>query len=213
MKIPVLIAGASLVCALSSAAHAAAFSNGSFETFVAADAYVTCLPGGIDFCGQYNAGNTGITGWTIGGHSVDVVGFLGWKAADGDWSIDLSGVGAGSLRQTFDTQAGTTYRVSFEIGGNFYGSSSVKTGTASVGDTVLQLSFDNSGSTVANMGWQSRSFDFTAAGPTSTLQFVSGMDSANGLALDNVRVTAVPEPQTMALWLAGLAALSLRRRR
>lgn len=211
MKLTFLHAGAALACALAPAAHAASFSNGSFETFAANGGNVCA--GGINFCAQYNAGNTGITGWTIEGNSVDVVGFIGWKAADGNWSIDLNGVGAGSLRQTFDTVAGTTYRVSFEIGGNFYGGSVVKTGAASVGGTVLQLSFNNTGSTVANMGWQSRSFEFTAVGDSSTLVFASDMTGNGGLALDNVQVTAVPEPQTMALWLAGLGALLLRRRR
>ena len=201
-----------LVCGLSSVAHAAAFSNGSFESFNADDADLLCN-GDINFCGQYNAGNTGITGWTIGGNSVDIVGVVGWKAAHGDWSVDLSGIGAGSLSQTFDTVVGTTYRVSFEIGGNFLSGSQVMMGAASVDDTVLPLSFDTTGSSAANMGWDSRSFDFTATDATSTLLFVSNMNSATGLALDNVRVTAVPEPQTVALWLAGLAGLVLRRRR
>jgi len=192
-------------------AHAGAFSNGSFESFVEVPGNPVCV-GGFAFCGQYNNGNAGITGWTVGGNSVDLVGSL-WTAADGDRSVDLSGVGAGSLSQTFDTVVGTTYRVSFEIAGNVYGGSQVMTGAASVNDVVLHLSFDTGGKTTNNMGWQSRSFDFVALGETSTLLFVSNMDSAYGLALDNVRVTAVPEPQTVALWLAGLAGLMLRRRR
>lgn len=203
-------AAVALVCGLSSVAQAAAFSNGSFESFEGA-ANATCS-GGFVNCGQFNVGNPGITGWTVGGDSVDLVGLL-WEAADGGWSVDLNGVGAGTLSQTFDTVAGTTYRVSFDIGGNFYGGPSVKTGTASVDDTVLPLSFDIGGSTAANMGWQRRSFEFTAADTSSTLRFFSTVGGDAGLALDNVQVTAVPEPQTMALWLAGLAALLLRRRR
>jgi choice-of-anchor C domain-containing protein len=195
-----------LACCLGTAAHGAAFTNGSFESFNAGGADVYC-PGGISYCGQYNAGNPGVTGWTVGGVSVDVVGVVGWTAADGDWSIDLSGVGAGSLSQTFDTVAGTTYRVSFQIAGNFY-DSGMKTGTASAGGTVLPLSFDTAGRGSTTMGWESRSFTFTAAGASSTLQFVSSVQSSAGLALDNVQVTAVPEPATALLWLAGIAGLA-----
>jgi choice-of-anchor C domain-containing protein len=164
-------------------------------------------------CVQYNAGATGIAGWQIEAGSVDVVGSL-WAAANGQRSIDLSGASAGTLSQTFDTTPGTIYEVSFQIAGNFVGGPAIKTATASAGGVVLPLSFDASNSTGANMGWQTRSFSFTAQSASTTLRFVSGTNSDAGMALDNVQVTAIPEPQTWALWAAGLAALfAVRRRR
>jgi len=202
-----------LVCGLASAAHGAAFSNGSFELFNAGGADVYC-PGGIDFCGQFNAGNAGITGWTIGGHSIDIVGPVGWAASDGNWSLDLNGVGAGSISQAFDTVAGMHYRVSFDLGGIFYGGAAIKTGTVSAAGQSLDFSFDTGASGPADMHWVRTAFDFQATGASTTLQFFSTGGSDAGPALDNISVTAVPEPQTVALWLAGLVALAgLRRRR
>lgn len=56
-----------------------------------------------------------------------------------------------------------------------------------------------------------------AAGDTLYLRFVERNDSGNdhGLALDNFSfsVTAVPEPGTVALWLAGLGAIAFVARR
>lgn len=192
---------------------AASFQNGSFESFNAAGANALC-PAGINFCGQYNAGNGGITGWTISGSSVDMVGPLGWTASDGSWSIDLNGVGPGILLQTFDTVAGASYLVTFDIGGNFYGGSTTKIGSVTAGSSSLSLSFDDTLSTVSNMGWISKSFTFVATGSSTTLRFSSDMSGSAGLALDNVSVTAaVPEPETYAMLIAGLGLLGFAARR
>jgi choice-of-anchor C domain-containing protein len=195
-----------------SAASAAAFQNGSFENFDSNAADVLCFSG-INFCGQYNAGNSGITGWTISGNSVDVVGALGWTASNGAWSIDLSGVGAGTLSQSFDTVVGTSYQVGFDLGGNFYGSPSVKTGIVSAAGNSQTLSFDNTTSTVTNMGWAHQSFTFIATGISTELSFASTTDGNAGIALDNITITPVPEPETYALMLAGLGLVGFAARR
>lgn len=212
MKIAALAACAALLAGAVPLAQAAAFTNGSFETVSAVGGEPVCA-GGATACIQYDAGATGIAGWLVEAGSLDVVGSL-WVAADGTRSIDLSGVSAGTLSQTFDTTIGSTYQVSFQISGNFFGGPATKTATASAGGVVLALSFDASASTAASMGWQQQSFSFTALSDTTTLRFVSGTNSNAGMALDNVQVTAAPEPQTWALWSAGLAALlAVRRRR
>lgn len=208
-----LMSLATVLAALSTpTAFAAAFQNGSFESFDPDAADVLC-PAGIDFCGQYNAGNSGISGWTVGGHSVDVVGVLGWTASDGAWSIDLSGVGAGTLSQSFDTVAGTRYQVAFDLGGNFYGAPSIKTGVVSAAGSSQSLSFDNAASTPTNMGWAHQSFIFVATGTSTVLSFASATNGNAGLALDNVSVTPVPEPETWALMLAGLGLVGFAARR
>lgn len=211
MRSSIVAACAALLASVGSAAHAAAFTNGSFENLVVAGNEPTCA-GGASVCVQYDAGATGILGWQVEAGSVDMVGSA-WAAAHGLRSIDLSGVSAGILSQTFDTTTGTTYDVSFQIGGNFFGGGAIKTATVSAGGAELALSFDAGTSTAANMGWQTRSFRFTAQSASTTLRFVSGINSDAGMALDNVQVTAVPEPQTWALWAAGVAVLVAARRR
>jgi len=199
-----------LVAALvSTVSVAAGTQNGSFESFNAGSADALC-PQGSTFCAQFNAGNTGINGWAIGGNSVDVVGPQAWKASDGDYSLDLSGVGAGSVSQAIATFAGQAYRVSFDLGGNFFSGPSVKTGTISAAGVSQNLSFDNSSSTKDAMGWVSTTFDFVATGDSTTLSFSSSTVGDAGLALDNVRVTAVPEPETLFLMLVGLGFVGCR---
>ncbi|MCV2354331.1 choice-of-anchor C family protein [Paucibacter sp. B2R-40] len=199
-----------LVAALASTVSVAAGTqNGSFEAFNTGSADVLC-PQGSTFCAQFNAGNTGINGWAIGGDSVDVVGPLAWKASNGDYSLDLSGVGAGSLSQVIATFVGQAYRVSFDLGGNFFSGPSVKTGTVSAAGFSQNLSFDNSNSTKAAMGWVPTTFDFIATGGSTTLSFSSTVDGSAGLALDNVRVAAVPEPETLFLMLVGLGFVGCR---
>ena len=82
--------------------------------------------------------------------------------------------------------------------------------------TVLLSSFDTSGKSLSNMGWTPVSFEFTATGPTATLTFEStttGLSgngdypTAFGPALDNVTVTAVPEPSTWVMMLLGFVGV------
>jgi len=205
--------GAASACLLAPAVMAAPFQNGSFELFEPAAADLRCHLG-ISYCGQYNAGNSGINGWVIGGNSVDEVGPLAWAASAGSSSIDLSGADIGSISQTFDTLAGTIYRVTFDLGGNFYGGPALKTGTVSAASATQNFSFNNIASTASAMGWLPQLFTFTAAAASTTLSFISTTAGSAGPAIDNVTVSVVPEPSTWLLWLAGglsLAAYARRR--
>lgn len=82
--------------------------------------------------------------------------------------------------------------------------------------------FEQTGHTRGSMGWESRYFDFAAETASTELFFgdLTGMgslednpDEAFGAALDNVRVTAVPEPASLLLLGAGLAGIGWLRRR
>ena len=100
----------SLAC---QSARAAAFTNGSFEIGPASGA-------------NLNIGSTAITGWTVFGHDVDYVSSL-WQNTDGTKSIDLNGGSIGGIAQTFDTVAGNTYQVLFDLAGNPDGGPAIKT--------------------------------------------------------------------------------------
>ncbi len=187
-------------------AYAASFINGGFES-------------GLDNVGQFTTLNSGdstsITGWTVGGSGVDYIGTY-WTPNEGARSIDLSALGAGSLAQTFDTVAGKSYRVSFYLAGNPAGAPLIKTARVSAsGNAASDYSFDETGFSLSNMGWALKSYDFVAgAGTSTTLTFASLNDTPYGPALDNVSISAVPEPASWALMIAGFgfAGASLRRR-
>lgn len=206
-RIALLVLGA----ALGVGAQAAPFQNGSFETGPA--------PGGFL---NLTVGDTQITGWTVTGTSIDYIGTY-WAAADGSRSLDLSGVGAGGVEQTFDTVAGRTYRVSFALAGNMDCGPQVKTvQVLADGGAATDYTFDTAGHSLpSNMGWTTQTYTFTATGATTTLAFTSQDTTNCGPALDNVVVTDVtpaPVPATSE-WglmvlasLMGLAALHRRRR-
>ena len=122
------------LAAVALAGAALAFSgptNGSFETG-------TYVDGGFGF-EQLNAADTSIDGWTVDAGSVDWIGTY-WPAQDGAMSIDMSGVDAGTLSQTFETTIGNTYTVSFLLSGNPAGPPTVKTlDVSATGGTLSQL--------------------------------------------------------------------------
>lgn len=200
-----MLAGLVAVLALAPPGRAAPFTNGSFETAsVNPGAGFATLPGG----------NTQINGWTVGGNSIDYIGGY-WQPSSGSRSVDLSGNAAGSVSQTFDTIAGVPYLVTFDIAGNpDSGPKIADMSVQATGNALQNYSFNTAGQSLANMGWESRSYSFVATGSSTTLTFTSLETNPYGPALDNVAVAAVPEPGSLALFgLAGLTAAAYYRRR
>ena len=191
--------------ALSSSAQAASFVNGSFE--------LGTNPGQFS---TFTAGQTDITGWTIGSGSVDYIGSY-WAASNGLRSIDLAGNAAGLLSQTFDTVIGRTYRVNFDLWANDDGGTFPRLAFVNVGAGDLTFS-SNGGGTKAAPNWVTQTFSFVASATSTTLSFRADSISANtffGPALDNVSVSAIPEPATWALMLGGFGLVggAMRSRR
>jgi choice-of-anchor C domain-containing protein len=155
---------------------------------------------------SFEHGYTG--GWTFPGNPglyVDI-GNL-WDTTDGVNSVDLNGVYAGSVSQTFNTVPGATYTVLFDLAGNPGNPQGDKPVEVSAAGTAQTYVFNTVGKGIHNMGWVTETFTFTATGPTATLMFKSLYrrdivypdnsnypDRAQGPALDNVRVSFIPPP-------------------
>lgn len=190
-------------------AHAVTINNGSFENGSYTD-------GGSGFM-TLNAGAPNLAGWTISSGSIDWINTY-WQAADGSYSLDMSGNGAGAISQTLTgLTIGQTYNVSFDLAGNPDGNPPTKQlTTAIVGIGSQNYSFTVTGSdSHTNMGWTSESFAFTATGTSALLSFASDVSSPYGPALDNVSITATPLPATWIMMLGGLlgfGGLAYRRR-
>jgi choice-of-anchor C domain-containing protein len=164
-------------------------------------------------------GDTSIDGWVIhslaSGGTVDLVRSPYWEASDGLNSVDLNGTpGPGSISQTFPSTTGAQYRVLFDIASNpAHPTIFVKTMLVSAGGQSQQFSADSTGHTYESMGWETREWYFTATGANTTLTFgmVSPFGSNQGVALDNVSVSQVPEPTTISMAVLAFLLLPPRR--
>lgn len=185
------------------AASAASIVNGSFETGPTPGAFLTL-----------GTGDTSITGWTVSAGTIDYIGTY-WTAQDGVRSIDLAGNSPGALSQSFATNIGQTYRITYWIGRNPDGGVNPRTGYIDVGGGQTQFLYSGSG-TRADMQWQQEFFNFTATGATTTLTLAADPQTAGqffGPAIDNISIALVPEPAAWALMIVGFGIVggALRR--
>jgi choice-of-anchor C domain-containing protein len=186
--------------------------NGDFEVPAITSSYST-----------YPNGNSGITGWTVGGNSVDILSSQ-WPPAGGNQSIDLSGTcncksPQGSLSQDVPTVPRQTYTLGWYMAGNFNCDQTDKLmavdfdGSPVVGSP---FSFDESGPNGTVTNWTSHQVSVTATSDASSISFadVTPDKSECGSTLDSVSLYAgaaqspTPSPLTideMTVPLAGVA--------
>lgn len=187
---------------LTPASAANLIQNGSFEIG-------TANPPNGSFL-FLTTGSTVMTGWRVSQGTVDYKGTF-WQASDGSRSVDLTGDRAGEIQQTFNTTIGKTYRVTFDMAGNPARDPIIKNMRVSAGGNSADFSFDITGKSTTNMGWITNSLDFTANSTTTTLSFLSFVNTDAGAILDNVSVevlSSTPEPSSV-LGLLGLGILGL----
>jgi Protein of unknown function (DUF642)/PEP-CTERM motif len=149
-----------------------------------------------------------IAGWTVGGVSVDLINTLGGNpyGAITGISVDLDGTpGPGTLSQSFEQVAGQTYVLVWDYFRNPPGSNlGVKFGDLS------PITYTNVFSLSAPI---TESLSYVAATTgTTAVTFVSSGGSF-GPTIDNISVTAVPEPEGIVLAIAGLGLLGALRAR
>jgi choice-of-anchor C domain-containing protein len=203
-----------LVAALSAPLIASAapnlITNGDFENYSWASS--SSLAETV-FGGPSNA----IVGWTVGGTSVDVIRNSVLYGSISGNSIDMFGTpGPGSLSQSFSTVIGQQYSIQFDLsyndgGGNF----NLQPDMFSVYVSLNGGAATNFVGTRPSATHYSESF--TATTGLTTLKFASPASyvDSSGATLDNVSVTAVPEPETYAMLIAGLGlmgAVAVRRK-
>jgi choice-of-anchor C domain-containing protein len=148
----------------------------------------------------YYAGDSSITGWTIIGGSVDILKFTRWTPHEGNNSLDLTGVTTGGIYQDIATVAGEQYHLSFWIAGNpeFGGGpggpvvKSMKLSWA--GAAVATLNASVAGKTNQNPGWTQYSYDLTALGSNTRIQFESLTGGFSGMMLDDLSLTSPAPP-------------------
>ena len=83
--------------------------------------------------------------------------------------------------------------MTFAMAGVLYEPPAVKRLRVSAVGRSAEFEFDSTGRSLKDMGWTTRSWDFTAVAEETTLEFSSLVEGANGPALDSVSVVAVKE--------------------
>ncbi|MES2462454.1 MAG: DUF642 domain-containing protein [Armatimonadota bacterium] len=196
--------------------------NGSFET----GTFSGSNPQGAADSTQLQNGATSITGWTV----VDELAWhgptapYGISASNGGRYLDLTGYSDnqphGGVQQVLALTVGNSYRLSFDIGySQLY--SGTPTGVTVTSTGAGSQTFNYSGVTNVNSGWQTFAYDFTATSAATTILLRGSAGSAgNYIGLDNVALAvtgtggaAAPEPGSLALLLPVLGAVGMVVRR
>ena len=143
-----------------------------------------------------NKDSTAVKGWTVTRDQVDLVGSH-WKAADGKRSLDLHGSpGYGGIQQAFKTEKGKAYKVTFSLSGTpklIAGHEGVKSLSVKAAGKKKEFNFDTAEATADDMKWVTKTWEFTATGDETTLEFHT-LETTHpncGPVIDDVRVVPV----------------------
>ena len=208
-----VIAAAALCSVLPAFAATNLVGDGSFESAgVAAGSYA-------DFTGA------DLANWMAIG-AIEVRNDLVGTAQDGHDFVELDSTSNSSMLTSFNTVAGQTYSLSFWYSGraaSTYNTGAFADGIVPSSSNGLSFSVGTAGAslfaptnTTADNAWQQYTTTFVGTGKSMTLLFSAiGDNDSFGASLDNVNVSAVPEPATLAMMAAGLLGLlglGVRRR-
>lgn len=164
----------------------------------------------------YNVGDTGADnpipgdfGFAVPVNNVDIIAngvYAPFLATGGAYNLDLVGYGStGAISQTFATVLGRTYTVSIDFTQNGGG----KSADVNVNGAAI-------GTLVGTGAWQTFTTTFIGTGAATTFDITEILGGGNGgVVLDNISVSAVPEPETWAMLVAGfgMTGFAMRKRK
>ncbi|MFN8109212.1 MAG: choice-of-anchor C family protein [Thermoleophilia bacterium] len=169
-------------------------TNGGFETPAAS--------------GPFSQRSADFGGWTLDSGDVDQVATY-WAAAAGGQSLDLNGGAPGAISQTLATTPGDTYRITFQVAGNWSCAPAVKEMVVNWDGAALRtVRFDAGATSAVAMGWTQVSLEATATTASTVLQFQSLTAGQCGVTLDEVSVTDQAGPTVTGGSLSWLSQAS-----
>lgn len=196
--------------------HTASALIASFA--LSATAHANLVADGTFALGQSNSFQTLHSGdtfgaWKVTSGTVDLINNYWQAPPTGGFSVDLAGISAGAIAQNLTLAAGD-YELSFYLTTNPDFGSSPKLLNVSIGNQSNQ-SFTAFAGSRSDMNFQRQTLNFHADGQTALVFAASSYDSTwYGPVIGGISIAAaVPEPETYALMLAGLAAIGFMARR
>lgn len=177
--------------------------NGSFESPAIASgdlAFLSTFPG------------PDLSGWFT--PAVEVRNNLVGAAQEGSNFVELDVSSNSWIAQSFATTAGQAYNLSFWYSPRA-GVASSSNGISAFLNGDEEVTLSGNGTNHNGNVWANFNTTFIAGpGSVTSLAFLAvGTSDGLGGSLDNVSVTAVPEPETYALLLGGLALVGFSARR
>ncbi len=204
-----LLIGAFLLASAGMASAVNIVQNPSFELGSFDDVDVAFVPK-VTQLGGFQS-NSKITGWTVSQDRpliwIDNAYPGPLKTPTGARFLDLTFFTFitsqySTVSQSLATAVGQQYKLTFDLGAsNHFGVLPVIAATTA-GVTV---NFTTAAPTTANE-WTSFTYVFTAPSANTALSF-TGIQGSDFIGLDNISVTVVPEPSSIAMLFAGLAAV------
>ena len=151
-----------------------------------------------------------LTGWTGGQYGIELRNNNAGVAADGVNFVELDTTRNSSMSQAVLTTLGQHYTLSFQFQDR-----------AGVAASSQGLAVEWGGNAIGqvnnslNGGWQTQTYSLIGNGSAMNLKFSAiGASDRLGTSLDNVSlITAVPEPETYAMLLAGMGLVGVAARR
>ena len=200
MKIRKIMAAVAVLVAAGGAQASALVTNGSFE-------HPGLLSWGIQ---------SSIEGWTGGAYGIEIQpsGTVGGVSAfDGNQYVELDTTANSSMWQDLGTKTSSTYTLSFaymarpdNAGGGRSNTIEVWWGGSRLGSFT--------GSSKVGAWTEVEFYDLAALSSSTRLEFrAAGTSDSYGGFIDGIVVSAVPEPESYALLLAGLGLVAAMARR
>ena len=176
------------------AAATADVTNGSYETGPP-NSGIVVLP----------SGSTAITGWVVSQGTIEHVTDAVWQPANGTRTVALNGTGPGGIAQSIATAPGAVYSVTFMMAGEPATAPTVKRLRVLAAGQSADFEFDATHSWAWAMGWEQRSWSFTANANPTTLEFRSLDAGEYSPVIDQVEIqlvsAGVERPASKELWL------------